>query len=179
MELKGSKTEKNLMAAFAGESMAYTKYGYFAARAKQDGYRQMGEIFTETAANEKEHAEIWFKLLYDGMPDTAGCLALAAQSENKEWAEMYPRMATEAREEGFKQIAALFEQVGAIEKEHEARYQALAENLKNQQVFARPEPQVWQCMNCGHLYTGTSAPQTCPVCDHPQSYFEIKAENYR
>jgi rubrerythrin len=179
MELKGSKTENNLMAAFAGESMAYTKYGYFASRAKKDGYVQMSEIFAETAANEKEHAKIWFKLLYDGMPDTAGCLALAAQSENEEWSEMYPRMAAEAREEGFGQIAALFEKVGAIEQEHEARYQALAENLKQQQVFARQEQQVWQCINCGYTYIGTSAPLVCPVCAHPQSYFEIKATNYR
>lgn len=178
MELKGSKTEKNLWEAFAGESQAYTKYGYFASKAKKDGYVQMSEIFAETAANEKEHAKIWFKLLHDGVPDTAACLEMAAEGENGEWTEMYPRMAAEAKEEGFDDIAELFTKVAAIEKEHEERYRALAENLANRKVFAREEQQVWQCKNCGYTYIGTSAPLVCPVCAHPQSYFEIKAKNY-
>lgn len=179
MELKGSKTEKNLMEAFAGESQARNKYTYFASKAKKEGYVQFAEIFEETAANEREHAKIWFKLLCGGeIPDTAACLEMAASGEHDEWTEMYPRMAKEAREEGFNQIAALFTMVAQIEKEHEERYRALAENLKNQQVFAREEQQVWQCMNCGYTHIGKSAPLTCPVCAHPQSYFKLKVRSY-
>ena len=179
MELKGSKTEKNLMEAFAGESQARNKYTYFASQAKKDGYVQMAKIFEETANNEKEHAKIWFKLLNGGeIPDTATCLQMAAGGEHDEWTEMYPRMAKEAKEEGFNQIAALFTMVAGIEKEHEERYLALAENLANQQVFAREEQQVWQCSNCGYTYIGKSAPLKCPVCAHPQDYFELKVKNY-
>lgn len=179
MELKGSKTEKNLMEAFAGESQARNKYNWFAAQARKDGYEQIGEIFDLTAANEREHAEIWFKLLCGGkLPDTAACLDLAAAGEQAEWEQMYPRMAEEAKEEGFDRIAALFTQVAAIEKEHEARYRALAENLAQGQVFARQEQQVWQCMNCGYTVVARTAPKKCPVCSHPQSYFALKAENY-
>ena len=179
MELKGSKTEKNLMEAFAGESQARNKYTYFASQAKKEGYVQMAKIFEETAANEKEHAKIWFKLLCGGeIPDTATCLKMAAEGEHGEWTDMYPRMAAEAKEEGFKQIAALFKMVAGIEKEHEERYLALAENLANSKVFAREEQQVWQCSNCGYTYIGKSAPLKCPVCAHPQSYFELKVKNY-
>ncbi len=179
MELKGSKTEKNLMEAFAGESQARNKYTFFASKAKKEGYVQMSQIFEETAANEKEHAKIWFKLLCGGeIPDTATCLQMAASGEHDEWTEMYPRMAKEAKEEGFNQIAALFTMVASIEKEHEERYLALAENLANSQVFAREEQQVWQCSNCGYTYIGKSAPLKCPVCAHPQSYFQIKVKNY-
>ena len=179
MELKGSKTEKNLMEAFAGESQARNKYTYFASQAKKEGYVQMAKIFEETAANEKEHAKIWFKLLNGGeIPDTATCLKMAAGGAHEEWTEMYPRMAKEAKEEGFNQIAALFTMVAGIEKEHEERYLALAENLANSQVFAREEQQVWQCSNCGYTYIGKSAPLKCPVCAHPQAYFELKVKNY-
>ena len=179
MELKGSKTEKNLMEAFAGESQARNKYTYFASQAKKEGYVQMAKIFEETAANEKEHAKIWFKLLNGGeIPDTATCLKMAAGGEHEEWTEMYPRMAAEAKEEGFNQIAALFTMVAGIEKEHEERYLALAENLAKNQVFAREEQQVWQCSNCGYTYIGKSAPLKCPVCAHPQAYFELKVKNY-
>ncbi len=179
MELKGSKTEKNLMEAFAGESMAYTKYTYFASKAKKDGYVQMGNIFAETAGNEKEHAKIWFKLLNGGsVPPTAQCLEMAAGGEHGEWTDMYPRMAKEAEEEGFTEIAKLFSMVADIEKDHEERYRALAENLANSQVFAREEQQVWQCSNCGYTYIGKSAPMECPVCAHPQSYFQLKVKNY-
>ena len=165
MELKGTKTEKNLMEAFAGESMARNKYTYFASVAKKEGYEQLAAIFEETAGNEKEHAKLWFKALCGG-------------SENEEWTDMYPRMAAEAKEEGFTQLAALFTMVGQIEKEHEARYRALAANLKEGKVFAREEQQVWVCRNCGYTYIGKSAPLKCPVCAHPQSYFELKARNY-
>ena len=179
MELKGSKTEKNLMEAFAGESQARNKYTYFASQAKKEGYVQMAKIFEETAANEKEHAKIWFKLLCGGeIPDTATCLKMAAEGEHGEWTDMYPRMAAEAKEEGFNQIAALFNMVAGIEKEHEERYLALAENLANSKVFAREEQQVWQYSNCGYTYIGKSAPLKCPVCAHPQSYFELKVKNY-
>ena len=179
MELKGSKTEKNLMEAFAGESMARNKYTYFASKAKKEGFVQMSQIFEETANNEKEHAKIWFKLLCGGaVPDTAGCLAMAAGGEHDEWTEMYPRMAQEAKEEGFDEIAKLFTMVAAIEKDHEERYRALAENLAKSQVFAREEQQVWQCSNCGYTYIGKSAPLKCPVCAHPQAYFELKVKNY-
>ena len=170
MELKGTKTEKNLMEAFAGESMARNKYTYFASVAKKEGYEQLAAIFEETAGNEKEHAKMWFKALCGGsIPDTLTCLDMAASGENDEWTEMYPRMAAEAKEEGFTQLAALFTMVGQIEKEHEARYRALAANLKEGKVFAREEQQVW---------VGKSAPLKCPVCAHPQSYFELKAKNY-
>ena len=179
MELKGTKTEKNLMEAFAGESMARNKYTYFASVAKKEGYEQLAAIFEETAGNEKEHAKLWFKV--SGCAPTPAprpCLDMAASGENDEWTEMYPRMAAEAKEEGFTQLAALFTMVGQIEKEHEARYRALAANLKEGKVFAREEQQVWVCRNCGYTYIGKSAPLKCPVCAHPQSYFELKAKNY-
>ncbi len=178
MELKGSKTEKNLMAAFAGESEARNKYSYYASKAKKDGYVQIGKIFEETAANEKEHAKIWFKLLKDGIGATADNLADAASGENYEWTEMYPTFAKEAREEGFEHIAYLFEQVAKIEKEHEERYKKLLENVEGGIVFSRDEEMIWQCSNCGHIIVGKKAPEVCPVCAHPQAYFEIKAENY-
>ena len=177
MELKGTKTEKNLMEAFAGESMARNKYTYFASVAKKEGYEQLAAIFEETAGNEKEHAKMWFKEL-GGIGDTAANLKAAAAGENEEWTDMYPRMAAEAKEEGFTQLAALFTMVGQIEKEHEARYRALAANLKEGKVFAREEQQVWVCRNCGYTHIGKSAPLKCPVCAHPQSYFELKARNY-
>ena len=164
MELKGTKTEKNLWEAFAGESQARNKYTYFASMAKKEGYEQLAAIFEETAGNEKEHAKIWFKLLCGGaIPDTLTCLDMAAGGEHDEWTEMYPRMAKEAKEEGFNQIAALFTMVAQIEKEHEERYRALAENLKNQKVFAREEQQLWQCRNCGYTFIGKSAPLKCPA----------------
>ena len=170
MELKGTKTEKNLMEAFAGESMARNKYTFFASVARKEGYEQLAAIFEETAGNEKEHAKLWFKALCGGaLPDTMTCLEMAASGENDEWTEMYPRMAAEAKEEGFAQLAALFTMVGQIEKEHEERYR---------KVFAREEQQVWVCRNCGYTHIGKSAPLKCPVCAHPQSYFELKAKNY-
>ena len=178
MELKGSKTEKNLMAAFAGESQAYTKYTYYASKAKKDGYVQIGNLFAETAANEKEHAKIWFKLLHDGMPSTLTNLADAANGENYEWTDMYAGFAAEAREEGFDQIAYLFDEVAKIEKEHEERYRKLIENIEGGLVFSRDGDCIWKCSNCGHIVVGKKAPDICPVCAHPQSYFEIKAENY-
>lgn len=178
MELKGSKTEANLLTAFAGESQAYTKYGYYASKAKKEGYNQISSLFTETAGNEKEHAKIWFKLLHDGMPDTLTNLADAAAGENYEWTDMYAQFAATAREEGFDHIAYLFEHVGAIEKEHEERYRKLAESIKNGTVFARQTEQVWICTNCGHIHVGTHAPEKCPVCDHPQGYFVLRAQNY-
>ena len=178
MELKGSKTEKNLMAAFAGESEARNKYTYYASKAKKDGYVQIGKIFEETAANEKEHAKIWFKLLKDGIGATVDNLADAASGENYEWTEMYPTFAKEAREEGFEHIAYLFEEVAKIEKEHEERYKKLLENVEGGIVFSRDEEMIWQCSNCGHIIVGKKAPEVCPVCAHPQAYFEIKADNY-
>ena len=179
MNLKGSKTEANLMAAFAGESEARNKYTYYASKAKKDGYVQIAALFEETAANEKEHAKIWFKLLHDGaVGPTAENLEDAAQGENYEWTDMYPSFAKEAREEGFEQIAALFEAVAAIEKEHEERYRKLLANVQGGLVFSRDEDQIWQCSNCGHIVVGKKAPEVCPVCAHPQSYFQIKAENY-
>ena len=179
MELKGSKTESNLRTAFAGESQARNKYTYYASKAKKEGYVQIAKLFEETAANEKEHAKIWFKLLHGGeMPDTLDNLKDAAAGENFEWTDMYAKFAEEAKEEGFDRIAYLFEAVGKIEKEHEERYRALAENLKNQKVFAREEQQLWQCRNCGYTFIGKSAPLKCPVCAHPQSYFELKKINY-
>ena len=179
MELKGSKTEKNLMEAFAGESQARNKYSYFASKAKKDGYVQIAAIFEETAANEKEHAKIWYKYLHGGsVPSTVENLADAAAGENFEWTDMYARMAAEAREEGFEEIARKFEMVGAIEKEHEERYRKLLANIEGGLIFARDGSAVWQCSNCGHIVVGPSAPEVCPVCDHPQSYFQLKAANY-
>ena len=179
MELKGSKTEKNLMAAFAGESQARNKYTYYASKAKKDGYEQIAAIFLETAENEKEHAKIWFKLLHDGaVPSTVENLKDAASGENYEWTDMYDSFAKTAREEGFEQIAYLFEEVGKIEKEHEARYLKLLENIENGIVFSRDGDRIWKCRNCGHIVVGKYAPEVCPVCNHPQSYFEIMSENY-
>lgn len=179
MELKGSRTEENLRTAFAGESQAHTKYLYYASKASKDGYVQIGKMFEETARNEKEHAKIWFKLLHDGgVPSTEENLADAAAGENYEWTDMYAQFAATAREEGFDHIAYLFEHVGAIEKEHEERYRKLAESIQNGTVFARQTEQVWICTNCGHIHVGTHAPEKCPVCDHPQGYFVLRAQNY-
>ncbi len=179
MELKGSKTEKNLMEAFAGESQARNKYTYFASKAKKEGYEQIAAIFEETALNEKEHAKIWFKYLHGGeVPSTMENLKAAAEGENYEYTDMYARMAKEAEEEGFMEIAAKFKMVGAIEKEHEARYLKLLENIDEGIVFSREDERIWKCRNCGHIVIGKYAPEICPVCAHPKSYFEIKAENY-
>lgn len=178
-ELKGTRTEANLQAAFAGESQARNKYTYFASKAKKDGYVQIASIFEETANNEKEHAKMWYKLLNGGsVGSTLENLKEAAGGENYEWTEMYPAFAKEAREEGFEEIAALFEGVAAIEKEHEERYKKLLENIEGGLVFSREGDMVWQCANCGHICVGKQAPEVCPVCAHPQSYFQIKAENY-
>ena len=178
-DLKGTKTEKNLMDAFTGESMARNKYTYYASKAKKEGYEQIAAIFQETADNEKEHAKIWFKLLHDGnVPTTIQNLADAAAGENYEWTDMYERMAKEAKEEGFDDIAFLFESVGQIEKEHEARYKKLLENIEGGLVFSKDGDAIWKCRNCGHIVIGKQAPEVCPVCNHPQSYFEVKAENY-
>ncbi|SCI04919.1 MULTISPECIES: rubrerythrin [unclassified Romboutsia] len=179
MELKGSKTEKNLLTAFAGESQARNKYTYYASKAKKEGYNQIAAIFEETANNEKEHAKIWFKLLHDGMPSTAENLKDAAAGENYEWTDMYATFAKEAEEEGFTKIAYLFKAVGEIEKEHEERYLKLLENLENGVIFEKDDIVVWKCQNCGHIHIGKKAPNVCPVCDHPQSFFEVKAENYK
>lgn len=176
--LKGTKTEANLMAAFAGESQARNKYTFYASKAKKEGYVQISELFLATAANEKEHAEIWFKLLHDGMPETMANLEDAAAGENYEWTDMYATFAKEAKEEGFDKIAYLFEEVGKIEKEHEDRYRKLIENLDGNKVFERPDVVVWQCSNCGHIHIGTAAPDSCPVCDHPKAYFQLQAKNY-
>jgi rubrerythrin len=179
MELKGSKTEQNLMAAFAGESQARNKYTYYASKAKKDGYEQIAALFEETALNEKEHAKIWFKLLHDGeVPSTEENLKDAANGENYEWTEMYPEFAKVAKEEGFDKIAYLFEAVAKIEKEHEERYKKLLENVEDGLVFSKDGDRIWKCRNCGHIVIGSSAPEICPVCNHPKSYFEIKAENY-
>ena len=178
MELKGSRTEANLMAAFSGESQARNKYTYYASKAKKEGYVQIASIFEETAANEKEHAKIWFKLLHDGVPGTLDNLRDAADGENFEWTDMYAKFAAEAREEGFDHIAFLFEEVGKIEKEHEERYRKLIANIEGGLVFSREGDCIWQCANCGHIVVGKKAPDVCPVCEHPQSYFQIKAENY-
>ncbi len=176
-ELKGSKTEANLWTAFAGESQARNKYTYFASKAKKDGYVQISKIFEETAANEKEHAKIWFKLL-DGIGTTAENLKAAAEGENYEWTDMYATMAKEAREEGFDHIAYLFEEVGKIEKEHEERYRKLLANVEGGLVFSRDGDMIWQCSNCGHIHVGKQAPEVCPVCAHPRDFFQLKAENY-
>jgi len=179
MDLKGSKTEKNLEEAFAGESKARNKYTYYASQAKKDGYVQISNIFEETAFNEKEHAKIWFKLLKGGdMPNTMVNLKDAAEGEYYEWTDMYPGFAKVAREEGFTKIAALFEMVSKIEKGHEERYKKLLKNIEDEIVFSRDGNCIWQCSNCGHIVVGKKAPKICPVCDHPQSYFEIKPENY-
>ena len=179
MELKGSKTEQNLMAAFAGESQARNKYTYYASKAKKDGYEQIAALFLETAENEKEHAKMWFKELHDGkIPSTLENLNDAAEGENYEWTDMYDEFAKTAKEEGFDRIAFLFESVAAIEKEHEARYRKLIENIEGGLVFSKDGDTIWKCRNCGHIVIGKSAPEVCPVCAHPQSYSEVKAENY-
>ena len=178
-ELKGSKTERNLMEAFAGESQARNKYTYFASKAKKEGYEQIAAIFLETAENEKEHAKIWYKLLNGGdVGTTAQNLQAAADGENFEWTDMYDRFAKEAKEEGFDKIAYLFTEVGKIEKEHEERYRKLLENVDGELVFSKDGEKIWKCRNCGHICIGKEAPGVCPVCNHPQSFFEIKAENY-
>ncbi|MCR5199016.1 MAG: rubrerythrin family protein [Prevotella sp.] len=179
MNLKGTKTEKNLQEAFAGESMARNKYTYFASKAKKEGYVQIAAIFEETAGNEKEHAKMWYKYLNGGaVGSTVENLTAAAEGENFEWTDMYDRMAREAREEGFEEIARKFEMVGAIEKEHEARYRKLLKNIEDKKVFSKDGDAIWQCANCGHIVIGKQAPDVCPVCDHPQAYFQVKAENY-
>ena len=179
MELKGSKTEQNLMTAFAGESQARNKYTYFASKAKKDGYEQIAALFEETANNEKEHAKMWFKELHGGeVPDTVTNLNDAADGENYEWTDMYDEFAKTAEEEGFTAIAAKFKAVGAIEKHHEERYRKLLKNIEDEVVFSKDEDTIWICRNCGHVVIGKKAPKVCPVCAHPQSYFEVKAENY-
>lgn len=176
-ELKGTKTEANLWEAFAGESQARNKYTYYASKAKKEGFEQISELFTETANQEKEHAKLWFKIIH-GIGSTVENLKDAAQGENDEWTDMYPRMAKEAREEGFDDIAALFEGVAAIEKVHEEKYKKLLENIEQGIVFSRDGDTLWQCRNCGHIHVGKQAPEVCPVCNHPQAYFEVKKENY-
>ena len=179
MELKGSKTEQNLMTAFAGESQARNKYTYFASKAKKDGYVQIAKIFEETANNEKEHAKLWFKLLCGGeIPDTAENLAAAAEGENYEWTDMYKEFAAVAKEEGFDRIAYLFSAVGEIEKAHEERYRKLLANVKDGLVFSKDGDTIWECANCGHICVGKKAPEGCPVCAHPKSFFAVRAENY-
>ena len=179
MELKGSKTEANLLAAFSGESQARNKYTFYASKAKKEGYEQISAIFTETAANEKEHAELWFKQLHGGaVPDTMANLADAAAGENYEWTEMYKTFAEEARAEGFNEIAAAFEKVGEVEKHHEERYRKLLNNIEQGIVFKKDNVTVWKCRNCGYIHTADAAPQACPACKHAQAYFELLAENY-
>ena len=178
MDLKGSKTEANLMAAFSGEPMATNKYTYFASKAKKDGYQQIAAIFEETAANEREHAKMWYKLLSGGIGTTLENLGHAAEGENFEWTDMYAGFEKEAREEGFDKIADLFAGVAAVEKEHEERYRKLIANIENGVVFSREGDTIWQCRNCGHICVGRKAPEVCPVCAHPQSYFQVKPENY-
>ena len=179
MELKGSKTEQNLMTAFAGESQARNKYTYFASKAKKEGYEQIAAIFEETANNEKEHAKIWFKLLNGGeVPTTTENLNAAAEGENYEWTDMYAKFAKEAKEEGFDHIAYLFEGVAKIEKEHEDRYKKLLKNIDDEIVFSSDGETIWICRNCGHIHIGKKAPNVCPICNHPQSYFERKSNNY-
>ena len=179
MELKGSKTEQNLMAAFAGESQARNKYTYYASKAKKEGFEQIAAIFEETAGNEKEHAKLWFKLLHGGeVPSTLENLEDAANGENYEWTDMYAEFAKVAKEEGFAKIAFLFEGVAKIEKNHEDRYRALIDNVKNDMVFNKPAENMWICRNCGHVHFGPSAPEVCPVCSHPKAYFELRSQNY-
>lgn len=178
MELKGSKTEQNLITAFAGESQAHMKYTYYASKAKKDGYVQISNLFEETARNEKEHAKIWFKLLHNGIADTLLNLEDAAKGENYEWTDMYANFAKIAKEEGFNNIAYLFESVGKIEKHHEERYLALKNNIESGKVFKKDSETVWICDNCGHVHKGNSAPNVCPVCDHPQSYFQMYCKAY-
>lgn len=179
MDIKGTKTEANLMSAFAGESQARNKYTYYASKARKEGYEQVGNLFQETADNEKEHAKIWFKLLHnDDVPSTIDNLKDAANGENFEWTDMYAKFAKEARDEGFTQIANLFEQVGKIEKEHEERYLALLKNIEDGIVFEKDNVSIWKCLNCGHIHVGNKAPTMCPVCKHPQSYFELQSKNY-
>lgn len=177
-DLKGTKTAANLQTAFEGESMARNKYTFYASKAKKEGYVQIANLFLETAANEKEHAEIWFKLLHDGIGDTIANLEDAAAGENYEWTDMYAKFAKEAEEEGFTKIAFLFSEVGKIEKEHEKRYLDLLKNVKDGLVFSRDGEMIWQCSNCGHIHIGKKAPNVCPVCDHPQAYFQLRCENY-
>ena len=179
MELKGSKTEQNLMTAFAGESQARNKYSYYASKAKKDGYEQLAAIFEETANNEKEHAKLWFKWLHDGsVPDTKTNLQDAANGENYEWTEMYKEFAETAKEEGFDELAKLFKMVGEIEKHHEERYLKLLQNIEDDRVFKKDGDKIWVCRNCGYVYTGKEALEVCPVCAHPQSFMEVKADNY-
>lgn len=178
MELNASRTQANLMTAFAGESQARNKYTYYAAKARKDGYEQIAAIFEETANNEKEHAEIWWKLLTNGAGPTEQNLQDAAKGENYEWTQMYQTFAKEARQEGFDNIAALFEKVAEIEKEHEQRFNKLISNMQQEIVFSRDGDRIWKCRNCGHIHVGPAAPQVCPVCAHAVAYFELKAENY-
>lgn len=178
MDLKGTRTEANLMSAFAGESMATNKYTYFASKAKKDGYQQIAAIFEEIAGNEREHAKMWYKLLHGGIGDTLENLGHAAEGENYEWTDMYDKFAKEAEEEGFDEIARLFRGVAAIEKEHEERYRKLISNIEEGLVFSKDGDMVWVCRNCGHVVIGKQAPEVCPVCAHPQAYFEVKADNY-
>ena len=179
MEFKGSRTEANLMTAFAGESQARNKYTYYASKAKKEGFEQIAAIFEETANNEKEHAKIWFKYLHDGViPDTATNLEDAAQGENYEWTEMYKEFAEVAEEEGFKEIAAVMRLIAQVEKSHEERYRKLLANVEGGLVFSRDGDMIWQCSNCGHIHVGKQAPEVCPVCAHPKDYFQLKAENY-
>jgi len=177
-DLKGSRTEANLQAAFAGESQARNKYTYFASQAKKEGYEQIAAFFLETAENEKEHAKMWFKLLHEGVPPTVENLLAAAQGENFEWTEMYAGFAAEARAEGFEKIAILFEGVAKVEAEHEKRYLALLDNLKNGKVFVKEEKVAWKCLNCGHIHEDSQAPALCPVCSHAQAYFQVEVKNY-
>lgn len=177
-ELKGTKTEANLQEAFAGESQARNKYTYYASKAKKEGYEQIANLFLETANNEKEHAKMWFKLLHGGMPDTATNLLDAAAGEYYEWTDMYKNFAKDAKEEGFDRISYLFEEVAKIEKEHEERYRKLLSNVEGDLVFSKEEDTIWQCINCGHIHIGPKAAKVCPVCEHPQSYFQVLATNY-
>ena len=177
--LKGTKTEQNLMTALAGESQAHTKYLYYASKAKKDGYEQIAELFTETALNEKEHAKLWFKFLHEGdIPTTTTNLADAAAGENYEWTDMYDAMAKQAIEDGFPELAVKFRGVGAIEKRHEERYRKLLQNIEEGIVFSKDGDRIWQCRNCGHIHIGKSAPEVCPVCNHPKSFFQVAAENF-
>lgn len=176
--LKGTRTEANLLAAFAGESQARNKYTFYASKARKDGYVQIADLFEETAANEKEHAKIWFKLLHDGIGDTAANLKDAAAGEHYEWTDMYAEFARQAKEEGFDHVAYLFEEVGKIEKTHEERYLALLKNVEGGMVFSKDGDTIWQCSNCGHIHIGKQAPEICPVCEHPKAYFQVLAQNY-